>query len=461
MIDFLLQAWTFLYSLAIALFLFGITVFIHEFGHFLVARRCGLIVKAFSIGFGKAVVRWEKDGVHYKIGWIPFGGYVSLPQLDPAGMEKIQGEHGDEPAPAVSPWKKIAVAVCGPLGNVVLAAVLAVSIWLMPGGETGTLLRPMVGQIETNSAAYAAGLRKGDEITAVNGNPVASWYDLTVETLLKKGNIAELTLKEGAALKVPVTTTDEGVPLIKGVDPAVPCLFGAVTPDSPADRAGVQSGDVALYFDGQPVVDWNHFTDLVQNVEPGTTVPLTVERDGEPVELSIAPEINEEYDRMMIGVQLGGGAMPWMLYKNPLKQLKYDALAIVRVLQALTNVEEAPQAAKGLGGPVAIFDMLILSIQTGVAGTLGLLRFLNVNLAILNLLPIPVLDGGHIVFALWHGVTRRKVNPRVQGALVNFFAILLLGAMLLLTFNDVDRKLNIKEFFGNLFSGPTEQVEKE
>ena len=147
MADFLLTCWTVFYTVLAALFLFGITVFVHEFGHFIVARRCGLVVKTFSIGFGRAVFKWERDGVLYKIGWIPFGGYVALPQLDPEGMEKIQGDETTGAYPDVSPWEKIAVAVSGPLGNIVLAILLALAIWLIPGNDAGTQIRPIIGSI--------------------------------------------------------------------------------------------------------------------------------------------------------------------------------------------------------------------------------------------------------------------------------------------------------------------------
>jgi regulator of sigma E protease len=456
MFEMLLTGWTVFYTVFAALFLFGITVFVHEFGHFIVARRCGLVVKTFSIGFGRAVVKWEKDGIIYKIGWIPFGGYVSLPQLDPEGMEKIQGDEMQEVYPEVSPWKKIAVAVSGPLGNIVLAVILAVAIWLIPGNEAGTQIRPIIGSIETNCAAYAAGLRQGDEIVAVNGTAVKNWYDFTVETLLKNNDTAELGLSNGRTLTVPVVKIETGERIIEEIEPAIPCLFGAVTKESPADIAGVKSGDTALTFNGVTVLGWEHFTELVQAAEPGIPAALTVERKGETLQLSIVPAYNKEYDRIMVGVQLGGSGLPWMLYKNPLDQIKYDALAIVRVLKALVTPAEAKQAAGGLGGPIAIFTILTMSIKMGLLNTLGLIRFLNINLAVLNLLPIPVLDGGHIVFALWHGITRRKVNVKIQTVLINFFAVLLIGAMLVLSFNDIDRKFQIKKFFGRLIPAQTE-----
>jgi len=453
--DFLLSAWTVFYSVVLALFLFGITVFVHEFGHFIVARKKGLVVQTFSIGFGKAIWKWEKDGIVYKIGWIPFGGYVALPQLDPEGMERIQGAEEGEGFPEVSPWKKIAVAFAGPIGNIIFAIVLALAIWLIPGDDAGTQVRPLIGGIETNSAAYASGLREGDEILRVNGAAVNNWYEFSVETLLQSSDSVALTVRaEGAEkeLSVPVTDVGGGARIVDGVSPAVPCVFGPVSDDSPAEQAGIEKGDEALTFNGAAILGWMHFTELVQAMEPGETAALTVDREGEELALSIAPEYNEEYERMMVGVRLGGGSgMPWMLYKNPIDQLKYDALAIVRVLQALTDPDEAPQAAKGLGGPLAIIEMFMIAISMGLVNTLGFVRFININLAILNLLPIPVLDGGHIVFSLWHGITRRKVNAKMQAVLIQICAFLLIGAMLLITFNDIDRKLHIKEFFGNLF----------
>ncbi len=464
MIDFLLSAWTVFYTVFLAFFLFGITVFIHEFGHFIVARKCGLVVQTFSIGFGKAIWKREKGGIVYKIGWIPFGGYVALPQLDPEGMDRIQGSEEGESFPDVSPWKKIAVAFAGPVGNILFAIVLALVIWLIPGDDAGSQIRPLIGTVGTNSAAYASGLREGDEILSVNGTAVNNWYEFSVETLLQSGDSVALTVRASDGekeLSVPVADVGGGARMVTGILPAIPCVFGSVSGGSPAELAGVAAGDEVLSFNSLPVLGWDHFTELVQAMTPGETAVLTVERDDETLELSVTPEYSEEYERMMIGVRLGGGSgMPWMFYKNPVDQLKFDALAIVRVLQALTNRDEAAQAAKGLGGPIAIFSMLMLAIKMGMINTLGFIRFININLAILNLLPIPVLDGGHIVFSLWEGITRRKVNARMQAVLIQICAFLLIGAMLLITFNDIDRKLHIKEKFGKLLPGESEVLDE-
>ncbi|MBM4152522.1 MAG: RIP metalloprotease RseP [Kiritimatiellaceae bacterium] len=356
-----------------------------------------------------------------------------------------------------------AVAVAGPVGNVLFATVLALVIWLIPSGEVGIQIRPVVGSIETNSAAYAAGLREGDEILRVNGAVIKNWTDFTVESFLKDSDTVDLAVTQAGVerqLVVPVVIFESGERIMEGVKEAIPCVFGVVSKASPAERAGIQSGDTALSLNGADVRDWKHFTEMMQVVTPNVPAELVVDRKGEVLSLSIVPEYNEEHKRVLIGVQLGGNGFPWMNYKHPVDQLKYDALGIVRMLKALVTPAEAKQAAGGLGGPILIFDLLTMSIKMGLLNTLGLIRFLNVNLAILNLMPIPVLDGGHIVFSLWHGITRRKVNIKLQTALINLFAILLISAMLILSFKDVDRNWNVKQQLIEFFSGESPAVDE-
>jgi regulator of sigma E protease len=185
-------------------------------------------------------------------------------------------------------------------------------------------------------------------------------------------------------------------------------------------------------------------------------------RGGEELVLTVTPELNEKARRLMVGVVLGGSIgvgllndplgiqvadiiMPWMQEKEPLAQLRSDAMGIFRLLKALVTPKSSKNVAGGLGGPVAIFATLWVAIKLGFLNAIGFLRFLNINLAILNLLPIPVLDGGHIVFATWEGITRRKVHPRVVAVLVNVFAVLLICAFVLLTVKDVGQ---VRKWFG-------------
>ena len=451
-----------LYIIVMMLFLFGITIFVHEWGHFIVAKKCGLVIEAFSIGMGPAIWKKEVDGIVYKVGAFPIGGYVSLPQLDPEGMEKMQGDNNEgdrNTMPDVSPWKKIAVAVAGPFCNIVFALFLAGIVSLADEPETFAL----IGTVEADSAAYQKGLRPADQIVAVNGNPVKTWYDAQVEALLSGNDfMISLTVLRGSETRefdIQANDPATGGPLLDGVFEAIPCLLGRVTPGAAAAQAGVMPNDLVKQFGGEQVIDWNHFTELVQKY-PGKTVSMIVLREDELVELFVTPEYNESMDRTLIGVERGGsGSMPWALSGSPMEQIKSDASSIMRLLQALTTKGEAKQAAGGLGGPVAIFTMIWVALKMGIINALGLIRFININLAVLNLLPLPVLDGGHICFALWEGITRRKVHPKVVGTLVNIFAILLISAMLFLSWRDVDRNWNVSRFFDFLKKdAPQEQM---
>jgi regulator of sigma E protease len=449
-----------IYIVVMMLFLFGITIFVHEWGHFIVAKKCGLVVETFSIGMGPALWSKEIDGIVYKIGAFPIGGYVSLPQLDPAGMEKMQGETESDrkTLPEISPWKKIAVAVAGPLCNIVFALLIAMIVASANTPESIAL----IGTVETNTVAYAAGLQPADQIIAVNGNPVKSWYDAQVETLLgSEDHLITITVLSGTEtrdLKIQANDPESGRYLIEGAIHANPCVLGLVTPDSPAAKAGIKTDDIVVELGGTRILDWNHFTELVPHYS-NTAVAITVQRSDELLNLTVTPEFNESVGRVLVGVKPGGSiGMPWTLSGSPIEQVRTDASSIFRLLKALTTKGEAKQAAGGLGGPVAIFTMIWFALKMGIINALGLIRFININLAVLNLLPLPVLDGGHICFALWEGITRRKVHPKVVATLVNVFAILLITAMLFLSWRDVDRNWNVSRFFKK--EAPATQVDE-
>ncbi|QBG46283.1 RIP metalloprotease RseP [Verrucomicrobia bacterium S94] len=446
-----------IFIIIMMVFLFGITVFVHEWGHFIVAKKCGLKVEAFSIGMGPAIWKKEIDGIVYKIGALPMGGYVSLPQLDPAGMEKVQGDNEETPReelPDVSPWAKIAVAVAGPACNIIFALILGIGVMLLPRQEIREENGVFIAEVAEDSAAYEAGLRAGDEVRAVNGTKVKSWYDTQVESLLGSGkgkgvDFVVYNETDGErTLQLAVNHPEENPEqLIDGVRQAEPCQIFSVVSGMPAEKAGLQPNDMIYRVDNTVVTGVEHFRELIQQ-NPDTEIMMYVDRAGEKLTIPVTPEYNEENDMVMIGIQFGGSmGLPWTLTGNPLEQISSDSSSIFRLLKALVTPSESKQAASGLGGPVSIFQMIFVSLQIGLLTTLGLIRFININLAVLNLLPLPVLDGGHICFALWEGITKRKVPPKVVASLVNVFAILLLSAMAILTWRDTDRIWNVSRFF--------------
>jgi regulator of sigma E protease len=219
-----------------------------------------------------------------------------------------------------------------------------------------------------------------------------------------------------------------------------------IRPESPASEAGFQQNDIIKSIDGVTVNESAEFIKLVGE-RADKSVPIVVERDGKEVELTVVPR--RYIKTASIGASPTDLILPWMQEKGPIAQLRADASGIFRILKALVTPEQAKHAAGGLGGPVMIFAALWMAIKISMFNAIGFIRFLNINLAILNMLPIPVLDGGHIMFALWEMITKRKVHAKVVNILVNVFAVLLIGVFLILTTRDVGRFCpGVKNLFG-------------
>ena len=432
--------------------LFGLVVFVHELGHFLAARWLGFRVTAFAIGMGPALWKRKVGHTEYRLNAVPFGGYCVLPQLDPSGMEKLQGEHGagekpsGDPLPDIAPWRRIIVSLAGPAGNVVLALLAAWLIYAFaPAAATGAL-DTRIGHVDEASAAWDAGLREGQSVVRVGRRPVRTWYDFKIESHLaaNAGERVALTLEDadGAELTAEVPLVEKnGLRVIEGLEPFDPCRITDMEVESPALRAGMKLGDRVLAVNGRTVWSGAKFSKAVaENGEAPLT--LTVLRDGGELTLDVTPVFDPELKRARIGVafQVSEWTPPWMRHRDPGAQVMWDAGSVYRALNGLVAQKapgESRRVATSIGGPVALLGMLWMSVNAGVWICLGMVRLICVNLAIINLLPFPVLDGGHILFALWEIITRRKPHPKVVGALVNVFAVLLIGLMLLLVTKDL------------------------
>ena len=256
-----------IYIIFMILFLFGLTIFVHEWGHFIVARKCGLKVEAFAIGMGPALIQKKYNDVLYKVCIFPIGGYVSLPQLDPNGMEKLQGSNNpDDILPDISPWKKIAVAFAGPICNVIFALLLG---WIVSFGNHEEI-PAIIGKVVKESEAYKLGLRPSDKIIKVNNNDVNSWYDVQVEALLSnsESKIDVTVLRNGTTnliQNIKTNNPEKNYIFINGVTEAIPCIVGDVISGDPADIAGLITNDKIKKINNKVIHDWNHFTDTLQN----------------------------------------------------------------------------------------------------------------------------------------------------------------------------------------------------
>ena len=358
--------------IALCVLFFSLAIAIHEFGHFIVALKLGLRVERFSIGFGPAIVKKTWRGVEYRLSWIPLGGYVMIPDVDPEGTKKLEGGEDGKKEPGrgrkeVPAWKEIAVAVAGPGMNLVLAVVLAFTLAAIPSVKFGELPAKIAYTLK-DGPAERAGIKKGDTVVSVGGKPVANWSEMQVEFQIVGAQETELVLR---------------------------------------DEAGVER-----------------------------TTLVTPEAD----------KVTGIYMINAVSVPKENGASSWMPHRNPFRQLAWDAGSIFRVLKGLVTPKEAKNTAKALGGPQMIVEGIYRSVRHDFWDGVGFLRFLNVNLAVLNLLPIPVLDGGLILFALYALIFRRRVPERIVAVLSTGFMFLLLGAMGLLIFRDAHRSWRIHTY---------------
>lgn len=436
-------------------FLFFLAIMVHEYGHFAVAKRLGFRIDAFSICFGPAIWKKVVNGIEYRLGCIPLGGYVALPQLDPAAMDKIQGGNEDrESLTPVSAWKRILVAVAGPGGNIVLAVLLALIIGAFaPSSDFGGQ-STIIGNVD-GERAIASGICAGDEIVAIAGRPVSFWSDVTMECHLAGDTVAGVaaTIRRNGKtfdLTLPVVVSDSGIVKLDGIFPRHICEVAAITSSSPASRSPLKDGDRVAEINGVSVYSPEQAVELVRNA--GTNaVSITAIRNAtranasQTIVATIHPEYNAQLDRPAIGILFAdpSSSIPqWMTYRSPVKQIASDAGSIFRMLRALftpKSKSEQKRAASGMGGPGTLLFILWNEVHSGLFRSMGFLRFLCINLAILNLLPIPVLDGGHILFALVEIVTRRKPSRKFVEYVTNAFAILLIGLMLLMLVRDTIR----------------------
>jgi regulator of sigma E protease len=437
---------TTLYTIAIVAVLFGLTIFVHEFGHYLAARLCGLVVETFSIGFGPALWKTRRGGIVYKIGCIPFGGYVALPQLDPSGMSLVQGPTNQDaasqpgavpppPLPAVTPWRRVVVSLAGAAGNIVFAVLLAWIVYLIGKPATPAEESALVGFVAESSDAYRAGLRIGDEVLAVNGRPVANWTDFLMACSLYQTVTVDLRRADAR-----LSLTMPGEKSLYEMDGKSLCMVLRVDPGKSADLAGLKGGDIIVAFDGQEIISRAQLIALV-GAREGRPVPIEVKRNGERVTSLVTPAADALTKQVRIGIQFNVTDVDFdhIVHPRPWAQIRFHATAIFRTLSALTTPGQAGATSKQVGGPLAILISYYYIVRASLMVAIFFTAFLNVNLAIINLLPIPILDGGHVLFALWELVFRRPVHARVVVVVSNVFAALLIAVFVLLTGRDLLR----------------------
>ncbi len=435
----------------------AVLVTVHEFGHFYVARRCGVKVLRFSIGFGKILLRWrDRQGTEYAIAAIPLGGYVKM--LDEREGE-VPEEQRNQAFNRKNVWQRIAVVAAGPMANFILAILL---FWgLMLPGVTGFI--PIVGEVEPNSVAAQAGLEPGQEILSVDGEATPTWQALHQQLLRRLGETVTISFKVSypdsslqymsqAQLDNWLRGVEEPNPVAGlGLRLKVPenqVIIGQVERGSPAAEAGLQIGDRVLAADGIAMESWHEWVDYVR-ARPDQEINLTLERDNKRSQVSVSPEKIEEGGERFGRVGVGLQPQPWP--EDMVREYHYGPIeAFVAgvhrtwetsgfVLLSVKKLLVGEISTKNLSGPITIAKVAGASAESGWKSFVGFVALLSIFLAVFNLLPIPVLDGGHLLYYVIEVLKGSPVSDRVQQMGFKLGLFLILGLMGLALYNDVMR----------------------
>nr|WP_295889494.1 RIP metalloprotease RseP [uncultured Devosia sp.] len=441
-----------------------VIVFVHEMGHYLVARWNGVAIDAFSIGFGKELIgRTDKHGTRWKISAIPLGGYVrftgdmnaaSVP--DPEALANID--------PALAPrlfanknvWQRIAVVVAGPLANVILTFVILYALLLGYGRYVTT---PVVAEVAMNSVAEEAGILPGDRLVAVDGYAVRGFEDFDRLIATSPGRPATVELDRGGESRTVVVVPDaneakdrfgnrQRVGEVGAYAFVLPPVVGSVLDGSPAKAAGIEAGDVMVSVDGQRIEDFQGFQRLVVD-KPGQLVTIALERSGQLKTVVLVPEATEVETRTGGTETIGrvgiGSAAPDAVERTVYRPGPFEALGmtveeirfiIQRTAAFLGDFFVGRGDVEQLGGPVKVARVSGEVATLGIVALVNLTALLSLNIGIFNLLPVPMLDGGHLMYYLIEAVRGRPLSMRVQEMGFRFGFALVLALMVFTLFND-------------------------
>ena len=445
------------YMIVGTLIALGVLVTFHEFGHFWVARRCGVKVLRFSVGFGTPLLRWhDRHGTEFVVAAIPLGGYVKM----------LDEREGEVPAELLgqafnrkSVRQRFAIVSAGPIANFLLALLF---FWLI--AMLGTQqVRPVIGQVLPGTPAAEAGLQPGQEILAVDGKVVNGWGAVNLQLVRRLGETGTLQVRVSEpgstvvsdyqiTLNAWLRGADEPDPIqslgLQPWRPAVPAVLAHIDPSGPAQAAGLRSGDRLLSLDGVALRDWQ---DLVERVRARADqqVVLEIEREGQLLSLPVRLVGRGDGEARQGYLGAGVSGVDWPA--EMLREIRYGPLDAVwqgvqrtwsmsaLTLDSLGKMLFGELSVKNLSGPITIAKVAGTSAQSGLADFLNFLAYLSISLGILNLLPIPVLDGGHLLFYLYEWARGKPLPEKVQAWGMQIGITLIIGVMLLALFNDLGR----------------------
>jgi len=433
------------------LILFNLLIVVHELGHFLAARWRGLYVEKFGVWFGKPLWKKKINGVQYSLGSLPFGGFVALPQLAP--MDIIEGKADVDRArlPKISALDKMIVAIAGPFFSLLLALCFAAIVWAVGHPVSEADSTTMIGYVTPDSPAQKAGLLPGDKILSVDGKPVRRFLGMndsvSWDVVRSEGDKIEVKFHRDG--KVQTVWVEPYKAETRGwrrksvrqllVYPAETPIIAKVEPNTPAAAAGLRAGDIIRGFDQTPIYNPIALLEYITKHPKGELV-LHVERGGAKLDIPVKPTPLPTGDQMKprIGIEWDTAGIVSIQHPSPIEQVYNSVASTLKTIGAVAS-PKSDVKLQHLSGPVGIWNIYLrlFEAEGGWKLALWFSVILNVNLAILNMLPIPVLDGGHIVLALIESVRRKPVNMRVLEVVQTSCAVVIIGYMLYITFFDV------------------------
>ncbi|MBT3341646.1 MAG: RIP metalloprotease RseP [Gemmatimonadetes bacterium] len=426
MLDFLSTLVSFIIAL-------GILVFVHELGHFLVAKRAGIRVERFSLGYPPKMIGFTYGETEYCISWVPFGGYVKVAGMADVGSEDSTGAPWEFPSKSVG--TRIGVIAAGPLMNFLFAFCAFVLLYNAYGIDTidSTSVNPEAGSI-----AEQRGLQNGDQIRSVNGTLVSNAFELSQALDLSEGSGVTLEIerhRELVSIDLPAAD-DEGD---YGLRLLLPTTVGNVIDGMPAAELGLEPGDLITVVAGNDVSTWTQMREAI-SVHPDEAITIIWQRDGQDLEGSITPRgIGEGEDRFgQIGISPHSSTTQVGFVDATSMALTNVVASSGLILEFLGRIYQ-PENYNQVGGPISIAMMAGDTAERGTRDYINFLAQLSVNLAILNLLPIPVLDGGHLLFLAMEAIRGRPPSLRLREISQQVGLVVLLFIMVLVTFNDLNR----------------------
>jgi regulator of sigma E protease len=429
-------------SIAAFIFVLGVLVFVHEFGHYAVAKLFKVRVEVFSLGFGKRLIGFRRGDTDYRISLLPLGGYVKM-----AGENPMEARTGDPGEFMSHPrWQRFLVAIAGPAMNIILALFILTGVYMV----RHEVSRPAeIGWVVADTPANAAGVKPGDRIVKISGKQNPDWEYTDEEVLLNADEWLDVSVQRGNEV---IQTRVKPRPMgpdgsgYAGWEPQEPALIGTVDAGLPAIQVGIKPGDTITSLNGKPVRNVQELIRLLQEVKD-TPVEIQVLREGQPLKFNVTPVLAETErkgeKRYRIGITPG--------FREEVEKLPFRAALAasytdcedksLRIFQLLGKMLRRRVSIKQVGGPVIIAKYSGMAARQGFDKLLKFMALISLNLAIFNLLPIPILDGGLVLMLLVESVMRRDIKQEVKERVYQAAFVFLVLFAAVVIFNDVAKTL--------------------